>query len=226
MPTPKRQRTSPGAVLQGTSFVREVLLLGCHLHGQLVTGGAGAHNGDLRARAGNLGRSHRVESRPVEVRVSVVECRDRGLRRHDGRNAEAVEGHRVGGLLTERGVERLTTVAEHVSGIEHHRRRTRVDRQSLATTGVADGVVVGARTVGVPDQETVLVWEALHPVGPGVGPAEVVRTRLQSGVVTRVDAVLGQVDCWTTTLVEPPMRVKPLATQPLTPDSTLSKKVW
>src|SRR5450759_231372 len=105
-----------------------------------------------------------------------------------------MEGHRVGGLQTERRVERLTTVAEQVAAIEHDRRGTSIDGQNLTTTWMVDGVVVRAGAVGVPDQQTVLVREALDPVRPGIGEAEVVRTCLQRGVVTGVYAVLREVE--------------------------------
>src|SRR5665647_319589 len=135
---------------RGLPSVREEVLLEGHVDEHLVTVRAGVHDADTRARAGDLRRTERVELRPVAVRVAVIERRDRSLRGYDGRNAVAVEGHLVGGLLTERGIERLTAVAKHDAAIEHDRRGACVDRQSLATTRVGDGVVVGARAVGVP----------------------------------------------------------------------------
>src|SRR5665647_3784398 len=110
-----------GGIPPGAAAMWGELLLEGHVDDHLVTLLAGVHDADTRAQARDLGRSPWVSRRPVAVRVTVVERRDRRLRSHDGRGAVAVEGHRVGGLLAERGVERLTAVAEHDAAIEHDR---------------------------------------------------------------------------------------------------------
>src|SRR6478752_475217 len=159
---------------------------------ELVAALAGLGNGHRGAGTGNLRGPPRVVGRPVAVRVAVVEGRDRGLRRDLGGDTVAVEGHRVGLLLAERGVERLATVTHHRAGavrvVQHDRRRAGVDREDLAATGVDGRVVVEVLTVGEPDEHAVLVREALHPVRLAVAPAEVVRAGLERRVVAAVGA--------------------------------------
>src|SRR5665647_337592 len=98
LPRPANCGSPRGGIPPGAAAMWVELLLEGHVDDHLVTLLAGVHDADRRARAGDLGRSPWVERRPVAVRVSVVECRDRRLRGHDGRNAVAVEGHRIGGL--------------------------------------------------------------------------------------------------------------------------------
>ena len=159
----------------------------------------GLGDGHRRARAGHLGGRPRVRRGPVAVRVAVVERRDRRLRRDEPSR------HRCGGRSPRRcaswpkvasnGWRRLPSI------VACRRRSSSMIGAGRASTGStspppgwSDGVVVAVLTVGEPDEHAVLVREALHPVGLGVAPAEVVRAGLQGRVVAAVDAVLGEVE--------------------------------
>src|SRR3954451_9022977 len=154
--------------------------------------GAGAHYGDLRARlrdvdtgpavgVGLLARCHVPVLGVVERRHG----REPAVRSGDAR-VRIVQGDLVRGLPPEGGVVGLDpgtpalpvgAVGALVVGRLVGEDRVGVDRQDQAATGVGPDVVVAVLVVPVAHQQTVLVGQALGPVGTS-RVTEVVRADL------------------------------------------------
>ena len=68
----------------------------------------------------------------------------------------------------------------------------RINRQHQATTGVIADIVIAIRFVPVANQQAILIAEELHPIGSGVGKAEVIGIA-QRGIEAAVATVLANV---------------------------------
>ena len=67
-----------------------------------------------------------------------------------------------------------------------------VNWQEQTTTAsvetIVANVVIRKRCIVIPDQQTVLIWEVLNPIGLGVGKAEIVRAGEQAIIIAQIGA--------------------------------------